>query len=123
MGRMGWLGTVGTLALLAYAAAARAGETVGDGAAITPDFAQTLYARVGPLPESDGCRLTRFDTSRSRITIGFAAPDGTEHFVDVTTRPGLIAVGRAAGDWAITVPAALARDCPATAAAVERILH
>ena len=50
--------------LLAYAAAARAEETVSEGAPITPEFAQTLYARVGPLREPDGCRLERFDTSQ-----------------------------------------------------------
>jgi hypothetical protein len=109
------------LALLVYATAASAGE-VRDGAAISAEFAQALYARVGRLREPDGCRLTRFDTARYRITVGLAAPTGAEHSLDLATTPGLIAVGRTAGDWSIAVPAPLARDCPTTVAAIERIL-
>src|SRR5204862_34379 len=81
-------------------------------AAITPEFAQTLYARVAPLRETDGCRLTRFEVPRYRITIGVATRAGSEYFVDVATVPGLAPVGRTAGDWAIAVPAPLAHDCP-----------
>src|SRR5262249_46887145 len=66
---------------------------------------------------------TRFDTSRYRITIGLVAPAGTEQFFDLATIPGLMPVGRTAGDWAIAVPASLARDCPTTVAAIERVLH
>ncbi len=116
------LATVGVLALLASAAAAPAEQTVRDGAAITPEFAETLYARVGQLREPDGCRVTRFDTTLYRITIGLAAPAGAEEFFDLATRSGLVPVSRTAGDWAIAVPAPLARDCPATVAAIERIL-
>ena len=58
------LATVGMLAALAYVAMAGAFETVAEAAAITPEFAQNLYGRVAPLHEADGCRLTRFDTSR-----------------------------------------------------------
>ena len=76
------LATVGLLALLAYAGAAHAEERVGDGAPISPEFAQTLYGRVGPLREPDGCRLNRFDTSRYRITIVLVTPAGAEHFFD-----------------------------------------
>src|SRR5687767_10930081 len=97
------------LALLAYATAAPA-EHVRGGAPITPEFAQTLYARVGPLREPDGCRLTRFDTSRYRISIGLVTSAGAEQFFDLATMPGLIPVSRTAGDWAIAVPAPLARD-------------
>jgi hypothetical protein len=81
MGRMAAsrLATVGGLALLAYTAGC-AEQTVSDGAAITPEFAQKLYARVGPLHEPDGCRLTRFDTSQYRITIGLVAAAGAEQF-------------------------------------------
>jgi hypothetical protein len=109
------------LALLAYATAARA-EPVRDGAPIPPEFAQTLYARVAELHEPDGCRVTRFDTARYRIMIGIAARAGTEQFFDLATTPGLLPVGRTAGDWTIAVPAQLARDCPTTVAAIERIL-
>jgi hypothetical protein len=114
------LATVGLLALLAYAAHAE--ETVRDGAPITAEFAQTLYGRVGPLREPDGCRLKRFDTSRFRITITLVTPAGAEHALDLATAPGLLSLARTAGDWAIAVPQALARDCPTTVAAIERIL-
>jgi hypothetical protein len=116
------LTTVGVLAVLAYAAAAGAEPTVRDGVPITPEFARTLHARVGPLRAPDGCRLTRFDTSRFRISLGIVAPEGAEHFLDLATKSGLISVSRSAGDWAIAVPAPLARDCPATVAAIEQIL-
>jgi hypothetical protein len=49
-------------------------------------------------------------------------PAGAEHFFDLATAPGLIPVTRTAGDWAIAVPPPLARDCPSTVAAIERIL-
>ena len=120
---MGRLATMGVLVFVAFAIPARAEETVRDGAAITPEVAETVYKRIGPLHEPDGCRLTRFDTSRYRITIGVAAPGGPEQFFDLATRPGLIPVGRTAGDWAVAVPASLARDCPETVAAIERILR
>jgi hypothetical protein len=109
------------LALLAYATAAPA-EQVRDGAPIPPEFAQSLFARVSALREPDGCRVTRFDTARYRITIGILAPAGAEHFLDLATTPGLLPVGRTTGDWAIAVPAPLERDCPATATAIDRIL-
>ncbi len=119
---MSRLATVGLLALLACAGAAHAEEGVGDGAPISPEFAQTLYGRVAALREPDGCRVERFDTSRYRITIALVTPAGAEHFFDLATAPGLIPVTRTAGDWAIAVPAPLARDCPATLTAIERIL-
>jgi hypothetical protein len=119
---MSRLATVGLLALLAYVAAAHAEEGVRDGAPITPEFAQTLYGRVGPLREPDGCRVKRFDTSRYRITIALVTPAGAEHFFDLATVQGLLPQTRTAGEWAIALPAPLARDCPATVAAIERIL-
>lgn len=109
------------LQLLACATPAPA-EQVRDGAPISPEFAQTLYARVIAIREPDGCRVTRFDTARYRITIGIAAPAGAEQFFDLATAPGLIPVSATAGNWAISVPAALARDCPTTTAAIQRIL-
>ena len=116
------LTTAGVLAVLAYAVTAAAESTVSDGAPITPEFAQALHARVGPLRATDGCRPTRFDTSRFRISVGIVAPAGAEHSLDLATKPGLIPVSRGVGDWAIAVPAPLARDCPATVAAIEQIL-
>src|SRR5262245_14468832 len=116
------LATVGLLALLACAGAARAEEGVGDGAPISPEFAKTLFDRVGPLREADGCRLESFDTSRYRITITLVTPAGAEHFFDLATAQGLVRQTRTAGEWAIAVPAPLAHDCPTTVAAIERIL-
>jgi hypothetical protein len=116
------LATVGLVALLACAGAAQAEEDVGDGAPISPEFAQTLFGRVGPLREADGCRLARFDTSRYRITVTLVTPAGAEHFFDLATAQGLVPQARTAGEWAIAVPAPLARDCPTTVAAIERIL-
>ncbi len=110
------------LALLACATAALA-EHVRDGAPISPEFAQALYTRVVELREPDGCRVARFDTARFRVTIGIATSAGGTHFFDLATRPGLIPVGRTAGDWAIAVPAPLAGDCPTTVAAIERVLR
>jgi hypothetical protein len=118
---MSRLATVGVLVVLAWAGATRADETVG-GAPITPEFAQSLFARVGPLRESDGCRLTRFDTGPFRITMGLVAPTGAEQSLDVGTMPASIAGSRRAGRWWLAVPPSLARDCPTTAAAIERIL-
>jgi hypothetical protein len=114
--------TVGVLAFLAYAVAVRAEDTVSEGAPITPEFARTLYARIAPLREPDGCRLTRFDTSRYRITIGLLTAAGGEQLLELATRSGLVPTGRTAGEWAIAVPAPLARECPTTVAAIERIL-
>lgn len=119
---MSRIATVGMLAVLAYVAAARAEGTVNDGAPISPEFAETLYARVAPLRETDGCRLERFDTSRYRITIVLQTSAGAEHFFDLATVQGLVPATRTAGDWAISLPAPLARDCPTTVAAIERIL-
>src|SRR5258706_15687825 len=119
---IGRLAAVGLLALLAYAGAALAEERVGDGAPISPQFAQMLYGRVGPLGEPDGCRLARFDTSRFRITIGLVTPAGAEHVFELATAPGLIPLTRTAGDWGVAGAPPLARDCPPTVAAVERSL-
>src|SRR6185369_111740 len=55
-------------------------------------------------------------------TIMLVTPAGAQHLFDLATAPGLIPVTRTAGDWAIAVPAPLARDCPTTVAAIERIL-
>jgi hypothetical protein len=113
---------MGLLALLTFVGAAHAEEKVSDGAPISPELAQALYARVGPLREADGCLLKRLDTSRFRITIVLGTPAGAEHFLDLATAQGLIPAARTAGDWTIAVPAPLARDCPATVARIERIL-
>ena len=108
------------LAVLACVAAARVGRTAET--AITPEFAQSLYARVAPLHETDRCRLTRFDTSRFQITIALATATDAERSFDLGPLPAPNAGSRTAGDWWLTVPAPLADDCPTTVAAIERIL-
>jgi hypothetical protein len=114
------LATVGGLVVLAYVA--MAGQTLFAGAPITAEFAQSLYGRVGPLREPDGCRLTRFDTSRFQITIGLVTSTGAQHAFDLGTMPAPAASSRTAGDWWLAVPAALGRDCPTTVSAIERML-
>ena len=117
-----WGVVAALVALVTWVAVARADEQVSDGAPITPEFAQSLYARVGQLQTSDRCALTRFDTSRYRITIGLRAPSGAEYTYDLATVPDLIPVDRRVGDWSIASPAELARDCPATVDGIEQIL-
>lgn len=112
------LATVGVFGVLACVLMAE----VAEGAPITHEFAQSLFARVGPLREADGCRLTRFDTSRFQITIGLATSTGVQHAFDLGTMSAPATGIRTAGDWWLAVPAALARDCPATVGAIERML-
>ncbi|MFN8643454.1 MAG: hypothetical protein U0802_17995 [Candidatus Binatia bacterium] len=118
-----WGVAVATAALVALiAAAARSDDGVRDGAAITPQFAQSLYERVGHLQAADGCAQTRFDTGRYRIVIGLRAPSGAEHVLEIATAPDLVPVAHRVGDWAVGRPAELIRDCPATVAAIEQVL-
>ncbi len=95
---------------------------LSDGAAITPAFAQALYDRVAPLREADGCRLTRLDTGRFRIALGLQASSGEEQVLEVSTAAARDAGARVAGEWTLAVPAVVERDCPATLAALERVL-
>lgn len=95
--------------------------TVSDGAAITPEFAQSLYDQLVILRAADGCRLVTFDTSRFRITVALQTPAGAQHAFELATaRRGT--AGRTAGGWALAVPPELERDCSASLAAIERVL-
>jgi hypothetical protein len=114
--------TLAAFAVLASVPTAGVGPTVAEAAPITPEFAQSLYAQVGPLREADGCRLTRFDTSRFQITIGLVTANGTQHAFDLGASPAPATGSRTAGDWWLAVPPELARDCAATVAAIERVL-
>lgn len=114
--------TLAACAVVVSALTAGVGSTVAEAAPITPEFAQSLYARVAPLREADGCRLTRFDTSRFQITIGLVTANGTQESFDLGSLPAPVAGSRTAGDWWLAVPPALARDCATTVAAVEGIL-
>lgn len=109
------------LVLLATAVTCRSEEGAASGAAITPQFAQALYERLLPLRESDGCRLARFDTMRSFISVGLHAPSGSEHVLQIAAGSGSGAA-RLAGGWAISFPAQLETDCAATLAAIEKVL-
>ena len=97
-------------------------SVVEDGAAITPTVARSLFQLLASLHESDGCRVTRFDTSRFRITVALRAPSGAELALDLATAPAHGYTGRRAGGWALAVPQELERDCPATLGAIERAL-
>ena len=93
---------------------------VNDGAAITPAFAQALYARLTSLREPDGCRIVRFDTSRFRVTVALQTPAGAEHAVEFAT-----AAQRGTGateGWAVAAPAGAERDCGATMTGLRRVL-
>lgn len=96
---------------------------VPDGAAIRPEFAETLYKRLASLQEPDGCRLVRFDTARFRIVIGLAPPAGGEVTFEIASAPDLRQVERRVGQWALAVPEATERDCGATVAAIQRVLQ
>jgi hypothetical protein len=105
--------------------AAVTGEPVapeGD-VAITPEFAQVLFDRLAPLREADGCRLQRFDTSRSRITVGLQGSAGAESTFEIAPAPARIGGGCATGTWVRTVPPELRLDCGATLAAIDRVLE
>lgn len=110
------------LAALVGVLACAAVPTLAGAGPITAEFAQNLYARVGPMQEADGCRLTRFDTSRFQITIGLVTSSRAQQSFDLGPLPAPAAGSRTAGDWWLAVPAALARDCPSTIAAIEHVL-
>lgn len=90
---------------------------VNDGAAITPDFAAALYARISPLREADGCRLATFTTSRFRIAAGLRAASGAEHAVELATAPP-----GAASAWTVAADDAAQQACGATLARIRQVL-
>lgn len=96
---------------------------VGDGAAITPAFAQALYDRIIALHPEDGCRVVRLDTSRFRMTIGLQAPAGEEHGIELATASSAGPAIRTAGGWALALSADLERDCAKSLAAIEGVLE
>jgi hypothetical protein len=104
------------LPVLSLAADPPRGPAVG-GVAISPELARTLYDRIAPLRESDGCLLSRFDTAHTRITLVLYAPSGAEHSLSLTAP-----LRRSMGGWAVTPSPELERDCGATLTAIERVL-
>lgn len=101
--------------------AAEPAPRVGDGAAITPEFARSLFDRFKELQEADGCRLAQFNTQRFRVTITLSAPSGALHSLDLSSAsPG--AGARSAGKWSLAVPEGLQRECGATLAVIENVL-
>jgi hypothetical protein len=95
---------------------------VGDGAPITPAFAEALYARVAPLAEADGCRIVRFDTSRFRIDVGVQAPSGAVTVLGVAATRAASRGARGVGEWMVAAPDEFGQQCGATLAAIERAL-
>jgi hypothetical protein len=104
------------------AASGVASAAIDDGAAITPAVAESLYARLSPLHEPDGCRVARLDTSRFRITVTVQARSGAAHSLGLATAAQQGGAVRRAGSWALSGWPDLERDCPATLAAVEHVL-
>jgi hypothetical protein len=98
-------------------------SAVPDGAPIRPEFAETLYKRLAPLQEADGCHLVRFDTARFRIVIGLAPPAGGEVTFEIASAPDLRPVERRVGQWALAIPPDTERECGATVAAIQRVLQ
>jgi hypothetical protein len=96
---------------------------VRDGAAITHEFAQKLFDRMAPLRETDGCVLSRFNTSRFRIIAGLMAPSGVDHTFEFATGSIWGNSGRRVGSWRLVAPEGADRECAATIAAIERVLH
>jgi hypothetical protein len=96
---------------------------VNDGAAITPQFAQRLYDRVKLLHESDGCAVTRVDTSRFRVTIGVRPPTGAEHAIEVATAAGSPLTAADDDGWRVVASDGARRDCGMMITALERTLR
>src|SRR5262249_27822776 len=92
------------------------------GTGISARFAESLYHRVIALREADGCHVERLDTRNSRLLVGIQAPSGAQHEVEVKAARSGSGGQRRAGDWALTVPAEIDRDCASTEAAIEAIL-
>jgi hypothetical protein len=112
------------VAVVAYALAPAsvAQAAPADGAAITPDVARSVYERLAPLGESDGCRLVRFDTSRFQIDVGLQTAAQAERSLTISAAPRRDAQGRESGGWTLAAPADVERDCAATLAALRHIL-
>ena len=91
------------------------------GAPIPPEFARSLFDRISPLRETDGCRLARFDTGKVKVTIGLTAPNGGEAAFDIAAAaPGESTPQ--AGAWQLMIAEETRRVCPETVAAIAGIL-
>jgi hypothetical protein len=90
---------------------------VNDGIAITPAFAAALYARISPLRAADGCRLTRFDTSRFRVEAALQPPSGEAQAIEFATAPP-----GSASAWTLVASPAAEQACGTTLAALRRVL-
>jgi len=125
--RTTWVAPVVLVLALAACAGARAdsGEPRGapDGAAITHEFAKALFDRMAPLRQSDGCVLSRFDTSRFRIVAGLKTGSGDDLPFEFASGSLWSDGGRRIGGWILVVPDQLDRECAATIAAIEHILR
>ena len=99
----------------------RRAALVANGVAITPAVAQALYDRLTSLQAPDGCRITRLDTSRFRMTVGVRPPGAGEQQVGLANGPEG-GGGRSVGGWTIAAPPVIERDCAQTVAAIERVV-
>jgi hypothetical protein len=88
---------------------------VGDGVAITPAFADAVYARLTALRAADGCRLIRADTSRFRISAILLDRAGAEHPVELAIRPS-----GGADAWMAVASDRAERQCADSLAALRR---
>jgi len=103
-------------------ATAHAQSAPQGGAAITPEFAKSLFDKIAPLQENDGCRLADFSTSRFSVSIGLRTASAELRQLQLGTAAGTATTGgpreRRIGSWVLTVPAESESDCAATVAAI-----
>lgn len=106
---------------LVYPAITGEGQQPPAGIPITPDLARALYERLASMREADGCRLSRAETAYTRVAVGLRAPSGAEHALTLKAlRPR--GPGCATARWEMTASVQLRADCPATLAAIRRVL-
>ena len=113
------------VALFRVAAAAsgsRAAPMVSDGAPITAEAAQALYARLADLHEADGCQLVKFDTARARISLVLQPAEGDPLPIEISSTAAGGAATRHVGDWTLAVGPDVEARCATTLAALERVL-
>jgi hypothetical protein len=91
-------------------------------AAIPPASAQTIFDKLAPLRESDGCVLDRVDTDRSEMKVIFEK--GGSRFDPVLVAPLACATPTAlrGKSLAYRVPASLPAACPATVKALTDVM-
>lgn len=89
---------------------------------ITDADAQQIFGSLQAPPTTDGCTLEEFDTKMSTIDVVWSK-DGN-NLVAIVLSPTSCAPSTAVvhGDWAIEIPAAVARSCNDAAARTEKAI-